>query len=66
MFSFALLSLSFVVAGVLGAPLGTDETTLPRRAATLYTSCTVPNTVALTFVSKLSPSLCSQQLDFFH
>jgi len=48
MFFFTLLSLSFVV-GILAAPLAGNATSLSRRAATLYTQCTTPNTVALTF-----------------
>jgi len=44
---FAFLTLAAVVIGTAAAPL--NNTSLLRRAATVYSSCTVPNTVALTF-----------------
>jgi len=49
MLSLAWLSLSFVVAAVFAAPSTPNKATLARRAATVYTQCTTPNTVALTF-----------------
>ena len=53
MFAFALLSLALAAVGTLAAPLTPNRTALARRAATVYTQCTTPNTVALTFVSNL-------------
>jgi len=54
MFSFALFSVALVAVSALAAPLTPNGTALARRAATVYTQCTTPNTVALTFVSNLS------------
>jgi len=48
MFPLALFTLAVVVVGTVAAPLnGTSN--LLRRAATVYSSCKTPNTVALTF-----------------
>ena len=53
MFSLALLTLSTAFLGAFAIPTSAGNATLERRAATVYTRCTVPNTVALTFVSSL-------------
>jgi len=48
MVCFTLFTLAVAIVGAVAVPLdGTLR--LPRRAATVYSSCTVPNTVALTF-----------------
>ena len=42
----ALLTLAAAAVSTVAAP-----SSLPRRAATVYSACTKPNMVALTFVS---------------
>jgi len=48
MVPYALLTLAVAVVGTVAAPLE-EVSSLLRRAGTVYSSCTVPNTVALTF-----------------
>lgn len=48
MVPYALLTLAVAVVGTVAAPLE-EASSLLRRAGNVYSSCTTPNTVALTF-----------------
>jgi hypothetical protein len=64
MVPFALFTLAAVVVGTIALPLnGTSD--LLRRAATVYSSCTTPNTVALTFVRLITAIRVERRTDVF-
>ncbi|KAF9533665.1 chitin deacetylase [Crepidotus variabilis] len=48
MFSLSLLTVALAAFNVIASPVAKNST-LSRRSAAVYSSCTVPNTVALTF-----------------